>query len=106
VATGEIEDWEPTPEEQGQDPAAVSLGRRGGLKGGKARAESLEPSLTVPFYHGESLQLFVDHRASAWSFKGAQRVVETYPCYILGNLYRRSCAGIASDTRSDRRISR
>lgn len=26
-----------------KDPAAVSLGRRGGLKGGKARAASLTP---------------------------------------------------------------
>jgi hypothetical protein len=33
VATGEIEDREPTPEEQRKDPAAVSLGRRGGIKG-------------------------------------------------------------------------
>jgi hypothetical protein len=41
IATGEIEDREPTPEEQGKDPAAVSLGRRGGLKGGKARARSM-----------------------------------------------------------------
>ena len=41
IATGEIEDREPTPEEQGKDPAAVSLGRRGGLKGGKARAEKM-----------------------------------------------------------------
>jgi len=41
IATGEIEDREPTPAEEGKDPAAVSLGRRGGLKGGKARAESL-----------------------------------------------------------------
>ena len=43
IATGEIEDREPTPEEQGKDPAAVSLGRRGGLKGGKARAAALDP---------------------------------------------------------------
>jgi hypothetical protein len=43
IATGAIEDREPTPEEQGKDPAAVSLGRRGGLKGGKARAESMTP---------------------------------------------------------------
>ena len=43
IATGEIEDREPTPEEQGKDPAAVSLGRRGGLKGGKARAASMSP---------------------------------------------------------------
>jgi hypothetical protein len=41
IATGEQEDREPTPEEQGKDPAAVSLGRRGGLKGGKARAKAL-----------------------------------------------------------------
>jgi hypothetical protein len=27
-----------------KDPLAVELGRRGGLKGGKARAESLSPS--------------------------------------------------------------
>jgi hypothetical protein len=42
---------EPTPEVQEtaeppkpeKDPAAVSLGRRGGLKGGKARAANLTP---------------------------------------------------------------
>ena len=37
VATGETEDRKPTPEEEGKDPAAAALGR----KGGKARAESL-----------------------------------------------------------------
>lgn len=37
---------EPTPEEQPKDPlraAAAELGRRGGLKGGKARAAKLSP---------------------------------------------------------------
>jgi len=29
--------------DEGKDPAAVSLGRRGGLKGGKARAAKLSP---------------------------------------------------------------
>lgn len=43
IATGETPDREPTPEEQGKDPAAVSLGRKGGLKGGKARAAKLTP---------------------------------------------------------------
>ena len=43
IATGEVEDRAPTPEEQGKDPAAVSLGRRGGLKGGRARAKSMTP---------------------------------------------------------------
>jgi len=32
----------PDPDE-GKDPAAVSLGRRGGLKGGRARAAKLTP---------------------------------------------------------------
>lgn len=38
IATGEAED---TPVDSGKDPAAVSLGRKGGLKGGYARAEKL-----------------------------------------------------------------
>ena len=41
IATGEVSDREPTPEEQGKDPAAVALGRKGGLKGGRARAVAL-----------------------------------------------------------------
>jgi hypothetical protein len=39
IATGEVEDREPTPEEQGKDPAAAALGR----KGGAARAKSMSP---------------------------------------------------------------
>jgi hypothetical protein len=39
-ATGEIE---PTDPDAGKDPAAVALGRKGGLKGGKARAEKMTP---------------------------------------------------------------
>lgn len=31
----------PEPDEPEKDPAAVALGRRGGLKGGKARAEKM-----------------------------------------------------------------
>ena len=38
IATGEVKDIKT---DDGKDPAAVSLGRRGGLKGGKARAEKL-----------------------------------------------------------------
>jgi hypothetical protein len=40
IATGAIEDREPTHGPQ-KDPAAVSLGRRGGKKGGAARAAKL-----------------------------------------------------------------
>lgn len=38
LATGELDEIKT---DEGKDPAAVSLGRRGGLKGGKARADSL-----------------------------------------------------------------
>jgi hypothetical protein len=44
IASGEVEDREPSPEEQGKDPAAVQRGHLGGLKGGKARAEKLTPA--------------------------------------------------------------
>jgi hypothetical protein len=37
IATGQVTDDVPTPEEEGKDPAAVALGR----KGGKARAEGM-----------------------------------------------------------------
>ncbi len=39
-ATGAISHSDP---DAGKDPAAVALGRKGGLKGGKARAEKLTP---------------------------------------------------------------
>jgi hypothetical protein len=40
IATGDAED---APEDTGKNPAAVALGRKGGLKGGKARAASMTP---------------------------------------------------------------
>lgn len=39
-ATVEADEERPAPDD-GKDPAAVALGRNGGLKGGKARAEKL-----------------------------------------------------------------
>jgi hypothetical protein len=42
-ATGQIPKIEP-PAEPKKNPAAVTLGRLGGLKGGKARADSLSPA--------------------------------------------------------------
>jgi hypothetical protein len=39
IATGEKPDRDPTPEEQGKDPAAVAMGK----KGGKARADAMTP---------------------------------------------------------------
>jgi hypothetical protein len=39
ISTGQTEDA--TPAERIKNPAAVELGRKGGLKGGKARAEKL-----------------------------------------------------------------
>jgi len=45
LATGEQS--EPKPADEGKDPAAVALGRRGGLKGGAARAHSLSKKQRV-----------------------------------------------------------
>jgi hypothetical protein len=42
LATGEAEEPAPQPD-TGKNPAAVALGRLGGLKGGKARAAQLDP---------------------------------------------------------------
>jgi hypothetical protein len=39
-ATGEAPAFDP---DEGKDPAAVALGRKGGLKGGKARAAKMTP---------------------------------------------------------------
>ncbi len=39
IATGEAK---PEPKDE-RDPAAVALGRKGGLKGGKARAKKMSP---------------------------------------------------------------
>lgn len=41
IATGEAEPFQPAT--TGKDPLAAELGRRGGLKGGRARAQALTP---------------------------------------------------------------
>lgn len=41
IVTGEIPVEPKSSADEGKDPAAVALGRKGGLKGGKARADSL-----------------------------------------------------------------
>ena len=41
LATG---DAAPAPKRKRKNPAAVALGRKGGLKGGKARAAALSPA--------------------------------------------------------------
>jgi len=45
ILTGQVEDRAPPSKaDEGKDPAAVALGRKGGLKGGRARADSLTPA--------------------------------------------------------------
>lgn len=44
IATGVDQDSVPAQALDDKDPAAVSLGRRGGLKGGAARAAKLDPT--------------------------------------------------------------
>ena len=41
ILTGQVEDRGATPEEEGKSAAAVELGRKGGLKGGVARAQKM-----------------------------------------------------------------
>lgn len=43
IATGHADDSVPATQERAKDAAAVDLGRRGGLKGGRARAKKLSP---------------------------------------------------------------
>jgi hypothetical protein len=58
VATGQLELPKTS---DGKDPAAVALGRKGGLKGGRARAEKLTP---------ERLRLIAETAAKArWAKK-------------------------------------
>jgi hypothetical protein len=40
IASGEVEDRPPTPEEQGKNPAAVALGRKGGAARAKATTKT------------------------------------------------------------------
>jgi hypothetical protein len=63
IATGEVAEPAPSPEKSMKDPAAVALGRRGGLKGGRARAKKLSAN---------ELSLIGKKGASArWHGKGA-----------------------------------
>lgn len=41
IVADSTEEDKTEPEDDGKDPAAVALGRKGGLKGGKARAKKL-----------------------------------------------------------------
>ena len=43
IASGEVSDRAPTPEEQGKDAKAVARGKAGGAKGGAARSAKLTP---------------------------------------------------------------
>ncbi|MGH6835152.1 MAG: RNA-binding protein [Methylocella sp.] len=45
ILTGQVADVAgPDPKDEGKNPAAVELGRKGGIKGGRARADSLTPA--------------------------------------------------------------
>jgi hypothetical protein len=63
IASGEIEDRAAEPSIEGKNPAAVSLGRRGGLKGGKARSEKLTPERRAETAWKVSLLATTERRA-------------------------------------------
>lgn len=59
VATGEVE---PPKTDEGKDAAAVSLGRRGGLKGGKARAKKLTAKQRSDIARKAAAKRWAEHR--------------------------------------------
>ena len=62
ILTGQVQDQAPPPAiDPNKDPAAVTLGRKGGLKGGRARAESVScPATRSPEPH---MTRFAKHAA-------------------------------------------
>ena len=42
-STGQVPEYDPNAEDAAKNPAAVALGRLGGVKGGQARAKALSP---------------------------------------------------------------
>jgi hypothetical protein len=61
IATGQVEDIDEKTVDPSKNPAAVALGRLGGLKGGKARAEKLAPE--------ERLKIAKEAALSRWGKK-------------------------------------
>ena len=51
--------------EDGKNPFAVALGRRGGLKGGKARAEALSPAKRKAIAKKAAQKRWKDHKKKA-----------------------------------------
>ncbi len=43
IVADSVDEDKDEPADDGKDPAAVALGRKGGLKGGRARADKLTP---------------------------------------------------------------
>jgi len=64
-ATGDTPDAPAQPTESGKNPAAVALGRLGGLKGGKARAKVLSAK--------QRSELAAKAARARWSQQGKKR---------------------------------
>ena len=102
IATGEVEDRGPTPDEEGKDPAAVSLGRRGGLKGGRRgqpasltqnakrlllKQRRLDGEGTLTLVQKKRLSLAINKPLS-YSFQNRvrlhYRLTKPIPCFSIG----------------------
>jgi hypothetical protein len=56
ILTGQVEDQAlPSPTDPNKDQAAVALGRKGGLKGGKARAAAMTPEQRAERRHRQTV---------------------------------------------------
>lgn len=68
--TGQAERLDP---DAGKDPAAVALGRRGGLKGGRARADKLTPERRSEIARKGGLAPRKEHREPVYFESRARR---------------------------------
>jgi hypothetical protein len=75
---GHVADIETAPEnDPNKDPAAVALGRKGGLKGGRARADSLT---------GEERKKIAQTATGWFSDARSRRGIQTGPLPIIDRL--------------------
>ena len=76
IATGEVED---KAEDEGKNPAAVTLGRLGGLKGGKARTVGRAGRRTNP--RG---RVFDSRRSSCFDRRTMRLCIRPHPELVEG----------------------
>ncbi len=65
IVADSVDENRDEPADDGKDPAAVALGRRGGLKGGPARADKLTPDQRSEIARQAAASRWAKSRSSA-----------------------------------------